>query len=112
MIFTRQENSEWYGFYKKLRAALETLPAPGPSGGGVAASTHESVSARRDFDASLSLTPEASASLMTLIRATKQLLATGGPSPGGGYGDSGGFDIKAAEACRKVCYEQSRVAVL
>ncbi|CAM9395880.1 unnamed protein product [Ectocarpus sp. 12 AP-2014] len=102
LLSDKEENSEWYGFYKKLRAALETLPAPGPSdGGGLAASTHESVSARRDDDASLSQTPEVSASLVTLTRATKQLLATGGPSPGGGSGDGGGFDVNAADACRK-----------
>ena len=96
-----QANSEWYGFYKKLRAALASLPAAGPgdAGNDVVALQDSTVSIQRDYDPSLALTPAASESLVTLIRATEQLLAAKESEPGVG---AGGFDVTAAEACRKV----------
>lgn len=95
-----QANSEWYGFYKKLRVALANLSASADSAkGSVALRARGSISVKQDYDPSLLLTPVASESLKTLVRATKQLLATGESSPGGS-GDR--FDVTAAEACRKV----------
>lgn len=96
-------NSEWYGFYKKLRAALASLPAAGPADGDNDATTPRegAISVRRDYDPSLSLTPAASESLLMLIRATEQLLAAKESAPGIG-GGAAVFDVTAAEACRKV----------
>lgn len=100
-VLVSQANSEWYGFYKKLRAALASLPAAGPrdAGNDAAALGESTFTIRRDYDPSLALTPAASESLVTLIRATEQLLAAKESAPGVG---AGGFDVTAAEACRKV----------
>lgn len=100
-MLASQANSEWYGFYKKLRAALASLPAAGPGDADKDAALREGpISVRRDYDPSLALTPTASESLLTLIRATEQLLA--GKESAIGIG-AVGFDVTAAEACRKVC---------
>lgn len=100
-VFVLQANSEWYGCYKKLRSALASLPAAGPVDGenDVSILREGAVGVRRDYDPSLSLTPAASESLVTLIRATEHLLAAKETAPGAG---AGGFDVIAAEACRKV----------
>lgn len=97
--FVSQVKSEWYGFYKKLRAALAALPTSAGNNNAAATQREGAVGVRRDYDPSLSLTPEASDGLMTLIRATEQLLAARESAPGIG---AGGFDVTAAEACRKV----------
>lgn len=85
-----QVNSEWYEKYKALRAALAGLPAPEKN---TAALLREGAAVRRDYE------PAPPESLMTLIRATEQLLAASESSPGSG---EDGFDVTAAEACRKV----------
>eukprot|EP00752_Nemacystus_decipiens_P006839 g6141.t1 len=102
LVEDKEANSEWYGFYKKLRAALASLPAAGPGDAGnvVTARREGTFSIRRDYDPSLALTPAASESLVTLIRATEQLLAAKESAAGVGVG-TGGFDVTAAEACRK-----------
>lgn len=110
VCLSRKANSEWYGLYKKLRAALASLPADGPSdGGNIAAALREgTASVRRDYDPSLALTPAASESLVTLTRATEHLLAAKESAPGVG---AGGFDVTAAEACRKVRTVNSRMMI-
>lgn len=94
-----QVNSEWYECYKMLHFALDKLPKAG-SEDRMLSSLVGVIGGGEDYPESLALTPAASESVSTLIRATEQLLSTG-ESP------RGAVELVEAETCRKVCLEHT-----
>lgn len=94
-----QANSEWYECYNMLHSALDKLPKV-ESEDRMLSSLVDVIGGREDYPESLALTPAASESVSTLIRATEQLLSTG-ESP------RGAVELVEAETCRKVCLERT-----